>query len=115
MISCYDNTDESFKCQLKKIKCLFADKIYSNYNEIRYGVKSCKNLYSVLQLTDLKDLMEYIDTMDLTGFSRNTYRNSLINNCQLLEMATDGCIPDFAVETLKVCNISTLIEKINSL
>lgn len=115
MVSCYDNTDDQFKCQLRKIKCLFADRIYTNYKEVRYGIRPCNELYTLMELSDLKDLMEYISTMDLSNFDLNTYKNSLIYNEMLLKMASDGCIPEFAVETLQVCNISTLIEKINSL
>lgn len=115
MVSCYESLDNGLECQLKKIKCLFADRIYSNFKEIKYGIRPCKEMYSVLFLSDMKELLEYIYSMDLSNFDKNTYKNLILNNDQLLQMAKDGCIPEFAVETLKVCNISTLIEKINSL
>lgn len=115
MNTCYDNIDETFVCQLQKIKCLFSDQVYSNYNDTRFGIKSCKSLYPLLQLSDLKDLLEYIETMDISRYSPNTYRNSLSENQSLESQAKAGCIPSFAIETLKVCNLSNLIEKINSL
>lgn len=115
MIHCYESVDDRFVCQLQKIKCLFADRVYTNLKEIKYGIRPCKPMYSVIQLSDLKELMEYISSMDISGFDKNTYRNEIINENQLLNMVNAGCIPAFAVETLKVCNISSLLEKINSL
>lgn len=115
MRSCYDNTDDRFTCQLQKIKCLYAERVYDDYRQSRYGIGSCNNEPDLEEVSDIKELIEYIDTMDISGFSSNTYRNTVINNKSLLGMSKTGCIPDFAVETLKVCNISNLLEKINSL
>lgn len=115
MKNCYDNIDETFICQLQKIKCLFADRVYSEYKDVRFGIKTCKTSPSLLQLSDLKELIEYIYTMDISNYGQNTYRNAIIEEGTLQAMVNDGCIPAFAVETLKVCNISNLIEKINTL
>jgi len=59
--------------------------------------------------------MEYNESLDLSLYTSNTYRNNLLVDPALLEMSKSGCIPEFAVETQKVCNISNLVEKINTL
>lgn len=115
MKSCYESLTDSFTCQLKKIKCLFADNVFSKFREAHYGIQSCRKTIPLQQLTDLKELMEYTSLMDLSGFSSNTYANALIEDQVLLNQAKNGCISEFSVETLKVCNVSNLIEKINSL
>lgn len=115
MISCYDTIDDKFTCQLQKIKCAFADRVFADYRQLRYGIKSCDIKYSIELLSDLKELMEYIESTDISGFDQNTYRNRILTNDTLQEQVNNGCIPPFMVETLKICNLSNLIEKINSL
>lgn len=115
MNKCYDSLDEFFVCQLQKIKCRFADCIYDQYKQKRYGMAPCKDRCSnISQLSDLKELMEYNELLDLSQFDYNTYRNHL-NETSILEAATNKCISPHAVETLSVCNISNLVEKINTL
>lgn len=112
VIKCYDSKDDKFICQLQKIKCLFADKVNQIYMQERFGVNLCALLPDLTKLSDLKDLMEYISTMDLSHFTSNTYRNHIIIDDELLD---SDCLSDFSTESLRVCNISNLIEKINSL
>jgi hypothetical protein len=106
---CYDSLGAAFACQYEKIICLTAAKGYSLYKERRFGVKTCKPAYDMDMLSDLLSLMEYSELLDLSLFSSNTYRNIKDQSC----IENEGC--GFELETLKVCNISTLIEKINSL
>lgn len=112
MRNCYESTDNPFMCQLKKIKCLFADTVYAKYKEERFGISTCKPTLSMDKASDLKELMEHIYSTDISGFDTNTYRNTIEVEEGLLD---SSCISEFATENLHICNISNLIEKINSL
>lgn len=114
--SCYDTLDNQFLCQLERIECVFADLVYSDYLRIKYGIEDkCRRLPSFAVVSDLRELMEYSNTLSTSEFAHNTYRNSLTQNANLLTQAGDGCISDFLVESLHICSISSLVERINSL
>lgn len=114
MNKCYDSLGEAFVCQLEKISCLFASCIYRQYKEKRYGISSCSPLCSTTQLQELKELMEWNELLDLSQFDYNTYRNYL-NQSKLQQLVDGGQVAPTALESLNVCNISNLIEKINTL
>jgi hypothetical protein len=115
MLSCYDSVNDLFVCELQKIKCLFSEEIYNSYKQQRYGIKTCSGPADPDELSDIRELMEYIMTMDISGLSGNTYRNQIINDLTIEAEVKGKCAPDFMAEALRVCNISKIIEKINTL
>jgi hypothetical protein len=115
MNKCYDSVDNTYICEEVKINCLFADEVYKSYKMKRYGIKSCKKKYDENLLWDLKHLLTFNLNNHIDIFSKNTYRNKLYVEKYVLEQNSKGLIPDYQVNSLNVCNISNLIEKINSL
>lgn len=112
-MNCYDSSSDKFICSLQKLNCVFADQVYSEYKKKRYGIKTCNTTKDV---SSLKELADYImTTMDLSGFSDNTYRNEIINNNCLQYNIDNGCASEFHAKSLEICNVSNIIEKINSL
>jgi hypothetical protein len=111
MNKCYDSLGEGFLCQLEKIQCLFADQVYDHYISRRYGIAPCSKVYNLQELGDLRELMLYNESLDLSCYDLNTYRNTLAggHTCQ------EDCTLDFKLLSAQVCNISPLIEKINAL
>ncbi len=115
MNRCYDSLDERFVCQLKKIKCAFACAVFAAYKEKRYGIAPCVAPKDQQQMADLLALMEYTEMLDISQFDYNTFRNSLYKDDMITRMVTDHCLPSFSMQTLEVCNISNILETINSL
>ena len=115
MNNCYDKYNTGYGCEITKINCLFANDVTRHYKSKRYGIKSCKTDLDENELWDLKQLLDYITSMDLDSFDKNTYRNKLYLEERLNELNGKGCLSDFKIYNLKVCNVSDLVEKINSL
>lgn len=115
MIKCYDSVDNSYICEEIKLKCLFADEVYKSYKMKRFGLKSCKKRYDENVLNDYITLLSYNLNNHLDLFTKNTYRNKLYIESHLLEQNAKGNVKDYQVNSLNICNISDLIEKINSL
>lgn len=115
MINCYDSSDNRFVCEQVKINCLFADDVLRHYKEKRYGIKSCKPDMDEQYLWDLQQLFMYVLKTDLDSFDVNTYKNKLYIEEQLKELNAKGEIPDLVIQNLDICNISDILEKINSL
>jgi len=113
--NCYNSVDNPYNCEQTKINCLFANDVTRHYKSKRYGIKSCKKDLNEAELWDLKQLFDHILTMDLHSFDKNTFRNKLYLEDRLNELNGKGCISDFKILTLQVCNISDIVEKINSL
>lgn len=73
-----------------KINCAFGEAVYDKYQQIRYGISSCKIPKEKVDiLADLQYLIEYISN------DYNTENPSLLNH--------------------KCCDIKFLIEKVNTL
>lgn len=115
MINCYDSLQTDFSCELVKINCLFSEDVLRHYKQKRYGIKSCKPDLDEDYLWDLQQLFEYVLQTDLDSFDKNTYRNTIYIENYLKEQNANGCIPDYKIQNLSICNISDILEKINSL
>lgn len=115
MNKCYDFLSKDYQCAEEKINCIFAEDVNRHYKQKRYGIKSCKKDLDEQKLWDLQQLFMYDLQMDLSCFDLNTYRNELYINNDLLTENTNHFTQDFKLQAIKVCNISNLIEKINSL
>lgn len=112
---CYDSIEKDYTCEEVKINCLFAGDVLRMYKQKRYGIKSCKKDFDENKLWDLQQLLAYNLQMDLDSFDKNTYRNRIYLEQQALDGNASGCLPDYKIQNLEICNISNLIEKINSL
>jgi hypothetical protein len=80
-----------------KVSCCFADEVYNQYLHERYGVSSCITYNSdrMHELNRLKNLFKFKTALQPEAYldNFNTYKST----------STD------------VCNIASIIEKINSL
>jgi hypothetical protein len=112
---CYDSLEKDYTCEEIKINCIFAGDVIRMYKEKRYGIKSCKKDLDEKHLWDLQQLLAYSLQMDLDSFDKNTYRNRIYLEELAREQNANGCLADFKIQNLEICNISDLIEKINSL
>lgn len=104
-----------FLCEQIKINCLFACEVVKDYKNKRYGIKSCKKDLDNDYLQDLKLLLEYNVSTNLSSFDKNLYRNKLYLEEWLKELNNKECLPDYKLQSLGTCNISELLEKINLL
>lgn len=112
---CYDSLEKDYTCEEVKLNCLFAEDVLRDYKNKRYGLKRCKPDLDEQHLWDLQQLFAYILQTDLDSFDKNTYRNRIYIEEQLREQNANGCLADFKIQNLSICNISDLVEKINSL
>ncbi len=109
------NVKTPYGCEQQKINCLFAEDVMNQYKQKRYGIKPCCNNLDEQYFWDLKQLLEYNISLDLSSYDRNTYRNKLYLEQRLKDLNDKDCLPDIKVKTLEICNISELIEQINLL
>lgn len=86
-----------------------------DYKNKRYGIKSCKKDLNNDYLWDLKQLLEFNISSDLGSYDSNLYRNKLYLENWLKDLNSRDCLPDSKIQTLDICNITKLIEKINLL
>lgn len=114
MRNCYNTVENDYVCEQIKINCLYADSVLSDYKIKRYGIKSCKSIHNKEEIEDLYLLLNYVLQMDLDSFDKNTYRNKLYLEERLNDLNGKGCLSDFKILNTKICNISDLIEQINS-
>ena len=114
MNKCHDSVSRRFACEEERLFCAFTDEVNREYKEKRYGIKSCKNDRDEGYLWDITQLFSYVVQTDLDGFDKNTFRNKMYMEDRLKEMNGNACLPDYRLQNLNICNISSLLETINS-
>lgn len=114
MNPCFETSENRFLCEEIKIKCAFSESVYKDYKKKRFGITSCKPGNSE-EYWDLMQLLDYNLNNSLQFFDKNTYRNELYVNESLKGLVSQNQLKEYFIKTLQVCNISKILEKINSL
>lgn len=111
---CVQKIDKKFFCELKKIKCLFACDVYSDYLKKRYGITPCKEHNDILFLNTLLLIYEYI-APNIKLLDKNLFRNKTFIEDWIKEMSDNKCNSNLESTMLEICDFTNLLEKINSL